>query len=175
VYQQIVPLQEVYDLVGVTKMKEEEQRFPHPRGEPITAIIAAAGFEKHLSPLTQKRPQCLLDIKGKSYRDVTPEEATRVIRIGRDLPHDQAHGEFIGIMMASSKGINAVEQVYHELQKRGLHKGVHESPSLEHASLTDMLQVLIEAGQAVQAIFTYKGWMDVDSFEDYQRAWAEIS
>ncbi|MDX1411576.1 MAG: isocitrate lyase/phosphoenolpyruvate mutase family protein, partial [Nitrospirales bacterium] len=63
---QIVPLQEVYDLVGVTKMKEDEQRFLPPGGEPITAIIAAAGFEKHLLPLTQKRPKCLLDIKGKT-------------------------------------------------------------------------------------------------------------
>jgi choline kinase len=52
---------------------------------------------------------------------VTQEEAKRVIRIGRDLHHDQAQGEFIGIMMASSKG-----------------------------------------------------WMDVDSFKDYQKAWAEI-
>ena len=293
--QQIVPLQEVYDLVGVTKMKEDEQRFLPPGGEPITAIIAAAGFEKHLLPLTQKRPKCLLDIKGKtilerqiaalnecgikdislirgyqktainmphirfydndqfektgdlfsffcaeqemngrslflygdiifdtavlqkllkspadlaiivdlawldrpledfpnakvrsdlvllesppgkSYRYVTPDEANRVIKIGRDLPHEQAHGEFIGLMMASSQGVQTLKQIYHELQKRGVHQGVHESPSLEQASLTDMLQELIESGQEVQAICTYKGWMDIDSFEDYQKAWAEIS
>ncbi len=72
-------------------------------------------------------------------------------------------------------GIEAVKHIYHELQNRGQHQGVHEAPSLEPASLTDILQELIEAGQDVQAIFTYKGWMDVDSFEDYQRAWAEIS
>ncbi len=293
--QQIVPLQEVYNLVGVTKMKEDEQRFLPPGGEPVTALIAAAGFEKHLLPLTKKRPKCLLDIKGKtilerqiaalnecgikdislirgyqktaiemphirfydndqfeqtgdlfsffcaeqemngrslflygdiifdtailqkllkspadlaiivdlawqdhplkefpdsqarpdlvllesppakSYRYVTPEEANRVIRIGRDLPHDQAHGEFIGLMMASSNGIEALKHLYHELRERGPQNGVHESPSLEQASLTDILQKLIEAGHEVQAIFTYKGWMDVDSFEDYQKAWAEIS
>jgi len=72
-------------------------------------------------------------------------------------------------------GIEAVKHIYHELQNRGQHQGVHEAPSLEPASLTDILQELIEAGQDVQAIFTYKGWMDVDSFEDYQKAWAEIS
>ena len=293
--QEIVPLQEVYNLVGVTQMKEDEQRFLPPGGEPVTAIIAAAGFEKHLLPLTQNRPKCLLDIKGKtilerqvaalnecgikdislirgyqktaidlphirfydndqfehtgelysffcaeqemkgralflygdiifdsavmqkllkspadlaivvdlawqdrslgdfpnaqvradlvhlesapgkSYRYVTPEEATRVVRIGKDLPHDEAHGEFIGVMMASSKGIKTVKDLYHGLEMRGPQEGVHESPSLDQASLTDLLQKLIEAGQEVHAIFTYKGWMDVDSFEDYQKAWAEIS
>jgi len=50
-------------------------------------------------------------------------------------------------------GIEAVKHIYHELQNRGQHQGVHEAPSLEPASLTDIL----------------------DSFEDYQKAWAEIS
>lgn len=38
-----------------------------------------------------------------------------------------------------------------------------------------MLQELIESGHDIQAIFTYKGWIDVDSFEDYQKVWAGIS
>ena len=291
----IVPLQEVYDLVGVSKMKEDERRFLPAGGEPITAIIAAAGFEKHLLPLIQNRPKCLLDIKGKtilerqvaalnesnvkditlirgyqktaiempnirfydndryeetgelysffcaeqemkgrclllygdivfdtailqkllkspadvvivvdlawqdrplkefpnvharpdlvllesppgkSYRYVTPEEANRVVKIGQDLPHDEAHGEFIGLMMCSSSGMEVVKKRYRDVQQQPTSKGIHESSKLEKASLTDMLQELINAGHDVHAVCTYKGWMDVDSFEDYQKAWAEIS
>jgi len=51
---------------------------------------------------------------------------------------------------------------------------MHESPSLEKTSLTDMSQVLINRGEPVQCIPIYKGWMDVDSFEDYQKAWPNL-
>jgi phosphoenolpyruvate phosphomutase len=50
----------------------------------------------------------------------------------------------------------------------------HEASSLEQASLTDMLQELIDHGQDVYAVNIYKGWMEVDTFEDYQRAWSYI-
>src|SRR5436309_2700637 len=62
----MVTLQEVYDLVGVTKMEEDERKFLPVGTEKITAIIPAAGFEKQLLPLIQDKPKCLLDIKGKT-------------------------------------------------------------------------------------------------------------
>jgi phosphoenolpyruvate phosphomutase len=33
---------------------------------------------------------------------------------------------------------------------------------------------MIDGGQAVVAVDIHKGWMEVDSFEDYRRAWAEV-
>ncbi len=62
----IVKLKEVYDIVGVPQMEEDERRFLPVGGEKITAIIAAAGFEKQLLPLIEDKPKCLLDIKGKT-------------------------------------------------------------------------------------------------------------
>jgi phosphoenolpyruvate phosphomutase len=50
----------------------------------------------------------------------------------------------------------------------------HQAESLAQASLTDMLQELIDHGHPVHAVSIYKGWMEVDTFEDYQRAWAYI-
>ena len=38
----------------------------------------------------------------------------------------------------------------------------------------DPLQSLIDAGVVVKAVETFKGWMEVDTFEDYQRAWAAV-
>jgi phosphoenolpyruvate phosphomutase len=40
--------------------------------------------------------------------------------------------------------------------------------------LTDLLQDLIDQGHEVQAVSIFKGWMEVDSFEEYQKAWARI-
>ncbi|RMH02739.1 MAG: phosphoenolpyruvate mutase [Nitrospirae bacterium] len=289
VREQIVPLQDVYELVGVPQMRENEQRFLPVGGECITAIIAAAGFEKELLPLIQDRPKCLLDIKGKtilerqvdvlnecnikeiavvrgyqkqaitlpniryydndlyeetgelfsffcaepemkgrciflygdivfdaailqkllrspadialvvdlawgdrvhnafpcmahqpdlvildsppgkSYRFFPSEDRHRVVRIGPDLPHDAAHGEFIGLAMFSDTGINIAKQVY-----RTMPHASTEPQVAKHASLTDLLQAVIDAGYEIHAVPTYKGWLDVDSFEDYQKAWAHV-
>ncbi len=43
---------------------------------------------------------------------------------------------------------------------------------MKDASFTDLVQELIHAGGEVQAIDVYKGWLEIDTFEDYRRAWA---
>ncbi len=290
----IVPLKEVYDLVGVPQMEEDERRFLPVGGERITAIIAAAGFEKHLLPLIEDKPKCLLDIKGKSilerqvaslneatikdialirgyrkeaitlpnirfydndryeetgelfslfcaenemkgrclilygdimfdhailekllkspadislvvdlawpdsqmpehpkphlnpdlvtldhppgrsHRFVSPDEPHRILKIGRDLSHEQAHGEFIGLAMFSEAGMKAFTGAYQDARRKYEGKGFHEAGTFAKASFTDLIQELIDRGQQVHCVPTYKGWMEVDSFEDYQKAWAEI-
>jgi phosphoenolpyruvate phosphomutase len=99
-------------------------------------------------------------------RFVAPESGSRVLRIGPDVPPEEAHGEFIGIMMLSATGAAALRRVHAELVAA-------RAEGLERASLTHLLQALVDRGQPVVAVDIYKGWMEVDSFEDYRRAWAE--
>jgi len=40
--------------------------------------------------------------------------------------------------------------------------------------LTDLLQEMIDRGHEVSCIDVYKGWMEIDTFDDYRRAWAEL-
>jgi len=40
------------------------------------------------------------------------------------------------------------------------------------AKLPDLLQEIIASGEQVHAVDIYKGWVEIDSFDDYQRAWA---
>ncbi len=292
----IVPLKEVYDLVGVPKMEEDERQFLPAGGRTLTAIIAAAGFEKHLLPLIEEKPKCLLDIKGKTilerqisalnecaikdialirgyqkesitlpniryydndrYEDtgdlyslfcaetemkgrclilygdiifdtavlekllkspadialvvdlawydlhrsgapqlhpkpdlvalqhppwwsvsprfVTPEEHNPVVRIGQDLPLEQAHGEFIGMAMCSERGTELLKQGYRAATREYADRGFHEAGAFHKASFTDLIQELIDRGQPVHGVPIYKGWMEVDSFEEYQKAWATL-
>ncbi|MBI4402254.1 MAG: isocitrate lyase/phosphoenolpyruvate mutase family protein [Nitrospirae bacterium] len=292
----IVKLKEVYELVGVPQMEEDERRFLPVGGERITAIIAAAGFEKQLLPLIEDKPKCLLDIKGKtilerqvaalnecdikdialvrgyrkdaitlpniryydndrfeetgdlyslfcaenemtgrclflygdiifdtailekllkspaditlvvdvawfeqqervhptpplkpdlvmlqnppgtsnSLRYLAPDEQNRVLKIGQDLPYEQAHGEFIGLAMLSKDGIEALRQAYREARTKYESKGFHEAGSFIKASFTDMIQELIDTGHQVNCVTIFKGWMEVDSFEEYQKAWSKI-
>jgi phosphoenolpyruvate phosphomutase len=292
----IVTLPEVYDIVGVPQMEEDEKQFLPVGGEKITAIIAAAGFEKQLLPLIEDKPKCLLDIKGKTileravgalnecnikdialirgykkeaialpniryydndrYEDtgelyslfcaenelkgrtlilygdiifdtailekllkspadialvvdlawldqeqrgaqpthlnpdlvslaeppgqsylsrfVMPEGEHRIVRIGQQLPREQAHGEFVGMAMFSEKGTQALRECYKAAQGRDASAGFHESRSLAKASFTDLIQEMIDRGHTVHAVPIFKGWTEVDSFEEYQKAWAKI-
>jgi phosphoenolpyruvate phosphomutase len=292
----IVKLKEVYDLVGVPQMEEDERRFLPVGGEKLTAIVAAAGFEKQLLPLIQDKPKCLLDIKGKTilerqiaalnecnikdialvrgykkdaitlpniryydndryeetgelfslfcaenemkgrclvlygdiifetavlekllkspaditlvvdlawydqqqhgavqphinpdlvtleeppgksylFRYVMPDEQNRVVNIGQHLSHEQAHGEFIGMAMFSEKGIELFKQAYRDALKKYDSRGFHEAGAVGRASFTDLIQELIDTGHPVNCVPIFKGWMEVDSFEEYQQAWAKL-
>ncbi|OGL28019.1 MAG: phosphoenolpyruvate mutase, partial [Candidatus Rokubacteria bacterium RIFCSPLOWO2_12_FULL_73_47] len=62
----IVTLEEIYRHVGVEEFKEIEREFL-PRGvSDARAVVIAAGSGKSLLPLTQDRPKCMLDIKGRT-------------------------------------------------------------------------------------------------------------
>ncbi len=287
----MVSLQEVYDLVGVTKLEEDERKFLPVGAEKITAIIPAAGFEKQLLPLIQDKPKCLLDIKGRTilerqiaalnevnikdiavvrgyqkdkiafpnlryydndryedtgeltsifcaerelkgrclllysdiifetgillkllkspadiaivvdlawadqrelprphfkpdlvlldnppatgYRFVPPDGPNRLVKVGQHLDPERAHGEFIGLAMLSERGTEQFKSVYKSVATHP-QAPFHEAPSLAKASLTDMLQELVDRGHDVSCLPIYKGWMEVDTFEDYQQAWAEL-
>jgi phosphoenolpyruvate phosphomutase len=292
---QIVKLKEVYDIVGVPQMEQDERKFLPVGSEKITAVIAAAGFEKQLLPLIEDKPKCLLDIKGKTIlerqvtalndcnikeialvrgykkdaitlpniryydndryeetgelfslfcaenemkgrtiilygdiifetgilekllkcpaditlvvdlawsdqpgkgqerhlrpdlvkldpppgknylaRFIMPEGETTITRIGQRLSADEAHGEFIGMAMFSEKGARIFTERYHSSQATYKGKGFHEAGEFTKASLPDLVQEIIDSGVTVQAVPIYKGWMEVDSFEEYQKAWAKI-
>jgi phosphoenolpyruvate phosphomutase len=75
--------------------------------------------------------------------------------------------------MLSERGARTVVDLCRELEAS--HRGpFHEAPALARASLTDLLQEMIDRGHEVSCIDVYKGWMEIDTFDDYRRAWAEL-
>ncbi|MEJ7730961.1 MAG: isocitrate lyase/phosphoenolpyruvate mutase family protein [Polyangiaceae bacterium] len=289
----VVPLERVYSLVGVDKMKREEKAFL-PSGSPgVTAVILAAGQSQGLLPLTEELPKPMLDIKGKTilerqidvlnacgvkevavvrgykkeaiglpniryydndefasssevfslfraskelggpfvflYGDIlferghlekllkspadisilvdrswtqeTRPEAGRgapdlvvlkdaqdqqghrfvgaeaphtVAKVGRGIAPKEAHGEFVGLGMFTAKGARMLTDAYRQLGESKAAGKFHEADSLRNASFTDILQELVDRGATVQAIDVYKGWLEIDTFEDYRRAWTLI-
>jgi phosphoenolpyruvate phosphomutase len=101
-------------------------------------------------------------------RFVAPEGGSRVLRIGPEVAPTDAHGEFIGMAMFSARGAEVLRVVYDELV-------AGRAEGLERASVTHILQALIDRGQPVIAVDIHKGWMEIDTFEDYRRAWAEVT
>jgi phosphoenolpyruvate phosphomutase len=289
----IVPLEEIYRHVGVSEVNAYEAEFLPTGDRQVTAVIIAAGSGKALLPLTEERPTCLLDIKGRSilerqletlgtcgvhdvvvvrgykkemvtlpgiryydndryeetgelrslfaaegalqgrilflYADILFDQAVlekllrseadvaivvdrawmdqrdrmlplakpmdlvvtkhpprfghrflptedddSVRRIGQRISPDEATGEFIGMALFSERGVRLLRETYASLPQESRGGRFHEADSVDQASFTDMLQELVNGGHAVSCVNIYKGWLEIDTFEDYQRAWAEI-
>lgn len=96
-------------------------------------------------------------------RALASEELPFVRAIGPRLNPDAAHAEFIGIAGVSGGGARRLAEAAHRAAARD-----------PRAALTDALQMLIDEDVPVRAVETFKGWMEIDTFEDYQRAWAAV-
>lgn len=110
----------------------------------------------------------------KGYRFLAMNEGTTLARVGRLLPLNEADGEFIGLAMFSEEGARLLRTVYHQSQQRFHNRHFHEAESLEKAAFTDMLQEIIDCGGTVASVDIYKGWLEIDTFEDYRRAWTKV-
>jgi phosphoenolpyruvate phosphomutase len=290
----IATLPEIYELVGVSELQTNEQKFLLPGGHDVTAVIIAAGFEENLLPLIEDRPKAMLEIKGKTilerqiqalnecgvkdvavvrgyrkeqinlpniryydndrfrdtgelvslflaeqemagrflflysdiifdpailekllkseadisvvvdrawgdhphspeelrtrkpdlvithqppqkdYRFLPTSEGTTLTKIGRTFNANEADGEFIGLAMFSEEGARLLRTVHQQSQQRFQARQFHEAESLERAAFTDILQEIIDCGGKVACVDTYKGWLEIDTFEDYRRAWAKV-
>ena len=278
----VVPLNDVYELIGVPNMKREERDYLPAGGVDVGAIVLAAGASPDLGDLTKDRPKAMLDIKGKPLiahqmaalnaagikdisavtgykheavkvanlktyvadgsggeleslmqaageldrralvlygdilfdgdlverllqtdgdvvvvvdrsntstrpgrdlvrtgsdpaqtgRSLTGRQTDTLEAIGRDLP--DANGEWNGMMMVSAAGAATLKSVYDELVAKGLDQPLHQAKSLRSAALTDLLQALLDRGVAIRVVDTYKGWMEIDTFEDYRNAWNQV-
>jgi len=79
----------------------------------------------------------------------------------------QAQAEFIGLALFSPRGSRILRDTYHRLTRSLNQHPFHEAPRLEQASLVDLVQELLDQGLPVTAVDIYKGWMEVDTYEDY--------
>lgn len=287
----VCALEEVYALIGVPAMQEQEREFMPAPAAPTRAVVLAAGASAALGELTADRPKAMLEVRGRTilehqltalhacgvhdvavvrgyrkesitqggvrlydndrwaetgelasllvarreleqdgralvlYGDIIydPQALRRLLetdadvavlvdrawreerRLGLRLPHepdlvrtsasavpepryvpgldvdvtvqaigrrldpDGADGEFAGALLVTAKGARALLDVATAAPADG---PLHEAPSAARAALTDALQALIERGHEVRAVATYKGWSEVDTFEDYRRAWS---
>ncbi len=76
----IVSMQDVFELQGMSRMKDAEKAFLRTEEEPIKVIIPAAGSPRNnesIEHLLQDRPLAMLDINGKSILQRNVETLNR--------------------------------------------------------------------------------------------------
>jgi phosphoenolpyruvate phosphomutase len=93
-----------------------------------------------------------------------------VIKIGKDVSAKEAHCEFVGLAIFSENGLRLFRQVYDAAVDLRGNGRFHESLEARRASLTDVLQELIDQGHSIECIEVSSGWMEIHSFDDYKQA-----
>lgn len=99
----------------------------------------------------------------------------KITKIGKKIDTENIHGEFIGLAMFSKKGAEILKKCYKKALVKYKNKKFHESSSFKKAYFTDMMQEIVDNGFNIKSIDTYGNWMEIDTFDDYKRAWSEIS
>ena len=100
-------------------------------------------------------------LPAPSHRFIPSEEPGDVSKIGQQLDKRTVTGEFIGLSCFSAQGIQWLKETY-------------KTSASQETSLNDLIQKIIDRGHPVKAVEVYKGWLEVDTFDDYRRAWAKL-
>lgn len=115
-------------------------------------------------------------IHSNNQRFLSMDEPDQVTQIGlQRIDIDKAAGEFVGIAYFSQKGVQILKDVYHKVSKTHAAGPFQEASSIEKASLADIIQELIDLGHEVNSVDIYKGWLEIDTLEDYKRAWEKVN
>src|SRR5215510_11057985 len=144
----------------------------------ISIVVDRAWGDHPHTPeeLRTKKPDLVITHQPpqKGYRFLPTTDGTTLSRIGGHLPTEEADGEFIGLVMFSEEGARLLKTVYHQSLQRFQGRTFHEAATLDRAAFTDILQEIIDCGGEVACVDIYKGWLEIDTFEDYRRAWAKV-
>jgi phosphoenolpyruvate phosphomutase len=144
----------------------------------ITLVVDHAWYESYINELEHpvSRPELVRTQHPPRQRDrfLPVESGNRVLGIARHMPKSEAHAEFIGMAMFSERGIKTFRDAYQQAQRAYARGPFHEAATFEEASFGDLVQELIDQGQEIACLDIYKGWMEVDTFEDYRQMWAKV-
>ena len=99
----------------------------------------------------------------------------RINKIGKNINPKTAHGEFIGLAIFSKKGADILKKCYKNALKQYKNKKFHDAPSVDKAYFTDMIQEIIDNDFQINHLDVYGDWIEIDTFEDYRKAWSEVT
>jgi len=97
-------------------------------------------------------------------------ETNYAIKIGTNIPENQRNYEFVGITYLSPKGSKKIKDCYERSKIKYNNLPFHTAPSFKQASLTDLLQEMIDEGEKITLVEVTSGWMEVHTMENYKLA-----
>jgi len=94
-----------------------------------------------------------------------------VVEIGKIFAdkHD-VHGEFIGMMKLSPRGSGIFKKHFHRAKELFWDKPFQRATVFQKAYLTDMIQEMVDLGVPIHCVMIERGWKEIDTVEDYEKA-----
>jgi L-glutamine-phosphate cytidylyltransferase len=109
--------------------------------------------------------------------DHPPEDAEkvsvsngRIIRIHRQLPEHEAHGEYIGVAKFSAAGARRLREHYRQAHLEHAGRPWREAVVFEKAYKILLFQEMIEHGERFSHVDTPGGYIEVDTQQDFEYA-----
>ena len=97
-------------------------------------------------------------------------EGDRVVRVSRDIPAAQAHGEYIGVAKCTARGAAVLREHFHRVRVQSNGRPWRGATCFDKAYLILLFQELIEQGVDVRMVSTAGDYMEIDTEEDYALA-----
>lgn len=97
-------------------------------------------------------------------------DADRLVSIRRDIPSDEAHGEYIGVARFSPDGARQLREHFLRAKTRYATGPFRSSASLQKAYLIELFQEMLDHGVSIQVVPTAGDYMEIDTTEDYYLA-----
>lgn len=99
------------------------------------------------------------------------DSENKVVEIGKILKEkSDANGEFIGMVKFSKKGTEIIKDHFHRAKKQFWDRPYQKAKSFQKAYLTDIIQDMTDSGIDIHCVLIQRGWMELDTVEDFQRA-----
>jgi choline kinase len=100
-----------------------------------------------------------------------------IVELGLENPPiEKISARYVGLLKFSKNGLGKIVSIMDYAHKNFEDKPWQQSGKIvQKAYMTDLLNALIEDGQAVKAVHFNNGWIEFDTNEDYENAckWAE--
>ncbi len=98
----------------------------------------------------------------------------RVVRVHREIPYEEATGEFIGVAKFSAHGGELLREHYHRRKREFWSRPYREAAEFQKAYLIHMFQDMIEQGVEFGHADTHGLYREIDTQEDLdlaQKGW----
>ena len=94
-----------------------------------------------------------------------------ILDIGQKINEiEEIQGQFIGLMKFEQDGINNLKKFYEKVKKESTLGENPLNPNLpfEKSFMTDLLRGMIKSGYKLKSVPIENGWLEIDSYSDYQ-------
>jgi choline kinase len=94
-----------------------------------------------------------------------------VVEIGKIVSNKRTvDGEFIGMLKCTKKGAEIFKEYFHKAKNEFYGKPFIRAKTFGAAYLTDFIQYLVNNGIEVKCMTIERGWIEIDTVQDFERA-----